>query len=379
LYTLRRLREDDAGKEAELALHFDLTVPLARYVAQHHAQLTFPFRRYCLQKVWRGERPQKGRYREFAQFDIDIIARDSLPLCCDAEVLTVFCKAFREMNVVKFLMRLNNRKVLAGLYESLGIPSEKSPEIIRVVDKLNKIGPSGVAQELTSVVGIASEQAEQILEWATKSCSATDVAAFLESLGVTAPLFQEGARDLVGIVALIPADLRPYIQIDLSLARGLDYYTGIIFEVVLPDHPAFGSVAAGGRYEDLAEHFLKGHSLPAVGGSFGLGRFMGLVADAQLVKPTKQCPTDILFSMYSDASLEGLVRLADRVRALGANAEVYYRPAKLGKQIEYAVAKGIRYIGFVDEETGALSVKDLDTKEQILVDDLDGWVRGHLL
>ena len=205
------------------------------------------------------------------------------------------------------------------------------------------------------------------------------LSAFLESLGVTAPLFQEGARDLVGIVALIPADLRPYIQIDLSLARGLDYYTGIIFEVVLPDHPAFGSVAAGGRDEDLAEHFLKGHSLPAVGGSFGLGRFMGLVADAQLVKPTKQCPTDILFSMYSDASLEGLVRLADRVRALGANAEVYYRPAKLGKQIEYAVAKGIRYVGFVDEETGALSVKDLDTKEQILVDDLDGWIRGHLL
>lgn len=373
LYVLKRLAEE-GDKEAELGLHFDLTVPFARYVAQHLSRLSFPFRRYCYQKVWRGERPQKGRYREFGQFDIDIVARDTLPIAADAEIVTVIAKVFAQIGVVRPEIRLNNRRTLLGMYDSLGIDEVKRAAVIRVVDKLQKIGPEGVRKELVEKEDISVEAAEQILAWSSCRAPAAEAGAVLGGLGVTNDLFERGAAELLEVVGLVPEVCRDQIVIDLSLARGLDYYTGTIFEVGLPDYPEFGTVSAGGRYDDLTAQFLPGQRLPAVGGSIGVTRLMGLFLEEKLFAMKAQCPTKMLFSVYSEESRSRVNEFAERVRAAGVPAEVYFKAAKLGKQIEYANAKGIRFAAFLNEESGFLEVKDLQTGQQMPVSDIEGWI-----
>jgi histidyl-tRNA synthetase len=377
IYTLARFQAESdgpVGKEAELGLHFDLTVPFARYVAQHLARLTFPFRRSCYQKSWRGERPQKGRYREFGQFDIDIVARDTLPVAADGEIITVIAKVFARLEILRSEMRLNNRKILLGMYDSLGIGGEKRAKVVRIVDKLHKIGPEGVTKELVDGEGIEGNVAERILQWATLRSSASEARSMLTGLGVENETFQRGVEELLEVISLVPENLRSLLCVDLSLARGLDYYTGTIFEVVLPDYPAFGSVSAGGRYDDLTAQFLPGQRLPAVGGSIGVTRLMGLILEQRLYPVGPQCPSQVLFTVYSEESRQRTNEWAEQFRERGIASEVYFKGAKLGKQIEYANSKGIRFCAFVDEEAGTLEIKDLGAQQQTPVLDIDSWI-----
>lgn len=373
IYTLRRLR-DEGDTEAELGLHFDLTVPFARYVAQHLSRLSFPFRRSCYQKVWRGERPQKGRYREFGQFDIDIVARDTLPISADAEVVTVIAKAFSQLAIVRAELRINNRKILLGMYDSLGIDESRRGEVVRIVDKLDKIGPDGVRKELSEGEGLAGEQIDRILAWSTLKAPAAEAREMLEGLAIENETFQRGVQELVEVLELVPSSAREIITVSLSLARGLDYYTGTIFEVVLPDYPHFGSVSAGGRYDDLTAQFLPGQRLPAVGGSIGVSRLMGLILEKELMPMHRQCPSRLLLTIHSEDSRVRVNEWAERFRAKSVPTEVYFKPAKLGKQIEYANAKGIRFAGFMNEETGEIEIKDLKEQHQGPLGNLDEWI-----
>lgn len=374
IFTVKRLRaEDDA--EAELGLHFDLTVPFARYVAQHAHALTFPFKRYQLQKVWRGDRPQKGRFREFYQFDVDVIARDSLPLSCDAEVISVIGLAMKGLALGAFTIRLNSRKVLSALYEGIGLSSEQIKSSIVAVDKLNKIGEGGVREELAKLGSLTSQQIDTIINSTTIKCSAEELRSKIGSLGVTSDLLSAGIKELEEIVALLSEEITPYILIDVSLARGLDYYSGVIIETVFNDYPEFGTVAAGGRYDDLASEFTN-EKLPGVGASIGLSRVMELAFSNGLVAANKRSPSEVLVAVYSEGDRVACNKLADRFRAAGKNTEVFFKSPKLGKQIEYAEAKGMRYVVFYDASTQEIQIKDLVTKEQLKIESVEKWAEG---
>lgn len=367
IYALRRLQ--DEGEESELALHFDLTVPFARYVAQHTHNLIFPFKRYQLQKVWRGDRPQKGRFREFYQFDIDIIARDTLPVSCDAEVMTAFDRAFLKIGIGKHTLRINNRKILKGFYESLGLSEEQSKAAITVVDKLDKIGVDGIQKELTKISGISSGAIGKICEATTVRCSPSEMRDKLSALAGKNLMFTDGVDELTELLSLLPKETKDRITVDMSLARGLDYYTGMIVEVGMVDHPEFGTVGSGGRYENLASDF-SGEKLPGVGVSIGLTRLLDLAFSKGLLPTDKKTPAELLITVYSEAQRLWCNQVADELRAMNIPTEVFYRSPKLGKQIEYAEAKGIKKVLFLNDETKTIEVKDLTTKEQRQVKDL---------
>jgi histidyl-tRNA synthetase len=367
VFAVRRLRSEE-GEEAELGLHFDLTVPLARYVAQHEHELSFPLKRYQLQKVWRGDRPQRGRFREFYQFDIDIIARNELPLACDAEVLSVVGLVMNELKVAgPYSLRINSRKLLSGLYEEIGVKDAAArKQAITAVDKLLKIGADGVARELASVPGISDVAIKKILESTTIQCKSSELANRVAALGMHSALVQEGVQDLVSLCELVPEGVREGITIDLSLARGLDYYTGLILEVGLDKHPEFGTLIAGGRYENLASEFTD-QKLPGVGVSIGLTRLMDLLFSEGLIDTSRKSPSQLLITVYSEADRPHCNQIAQQLRDLGVATEVFYKAPKLGKQIEYAEQRGIRYVLFIDSESKEMQVKDIVTKQQSAV------------
>lgn len=373
IFVVKRLKADDAD-EAEMGLHFDLTVPFARYVAQHNSALTFPFKRYQLQKVWRGDRPQKGRFREFYQFDIDIIARNELPLSCDAEVVTVVGLVMETLNFGPFSIRINNRKLLQGLYQAVGLDEQARKSAIIAVDKLLKIGRDGVAAELRKIEGISESAIESILNSTTVQCSAEQLAEKVQGLNLQSESIQEGVQELLTVCELLPASVRSKVTIDLSLARGLDYYTGLIMEIGMDRYPEFGTVVAGGRYENLAGDFCD-QRLPGVGVSLGLSRLMELAVSEKLVDTTRKSPTRALVTVLSENDRVLSNEVAQELRNAGLPTEVFYRSPKLGKQIDYADAKGIRYVLFVDSSTREVQVKDLVTKEQVVVPSLDAWAR----
>ena len=374
IFTLRR-HGDESDREAELALHFDLSVPFARYVAQHFSELQFPFKRYQLQKVWRGERPQKGRSREFYQFDIDIVAQDVLPLACDAEVFTGLERAFRAIDAAPYVMWMNSRKVLCGVYQSLGLDEVGQKRAIIAVDKLDKIGPDGVRRELEPL-GLNGAAVDRILEVATLKFPAAEAAARLGGLGVQGELFDQGAGELIELLGLIPESSRRSIEINLSLARGLAYYTGAIAEVRMRDYMEYGSLGGGGRYDNLTGDMID-RKLPAVGASVGLTRLMEVILHHKLKPLGRRCPTDLLVTVYAEEQRAMCNEVADRFRESGLSVEVFYRAPKLGRQIDYADAKGIPCVAFV-QEGGVLEVKDLRTKEQRRVEDPAAWSREYL-
>ncbi len=371
IYVVRRLHADEK-EEADMGLHFDLTVPFARYVGQHFNDLVFPFKRYQLQKVWRGERPQRGRFREFYQFDVDIIARDELPLACDAEIVTILDKAFRAMAIGPHTVSINNRKLLLGLLASFDLDPTQSKRAVVAIDKLHKIGADGVVQELSAGEGVREETARRIVESVAVRCSPELAAGKLAALGVANELFEEGMQEVLRVCELLPAQSKDRIMIDLSLARGLDYYTGSLFEIQLADYPEFGSVGGGGRYNDLASQFIN-KKLPGVGASIGLTRLMDLIVTKGLKSAGRNSLAVALISVRDESDRAACNDLGDRLRALGVPTEVFYRAPKLGKQIEYADSRGIRYVLFLDVSTRAVEVKDLATKTQVVIDDIDGW------
>jgi histidyl-tRNA synthetase len=371
IFAVKRLRAEGSD-EAELGLHFDLTVPLARYVAQHEHELAFPFKRYQIQKVWRGDRPQKGRFREFYQFDIDIIGRNDLPLACDAEVLSVVGLVMNEFSVGGYEIRINSRKLLAGLYEAIGLNGEARKKAIIAVDKLLKIGADGVSRELGEIPGIEPAMIQTILASTKLRCRAGDLAQSVATLGVNSEAITQGVSELETICSLLPESVLANVVIDVSLARGLDYYTGVIVEVGLLKYPEFGTVISGGRYDNLASEFTD-QKLPGVGVSIGLTRLMELLFSEKLVDTSKKSPSQVLVTVYAEQDRAHCNKVAHELRSHGVATEVYFKAPKLGKQIEYAEQRGMRYVLFIDGATKAVQVKDLVTKEQTPVSSLAEW------
>ena len=374
IFVVRRLKAEDSS-DSELGLHFDLTVPLARYVAQHQASLTFPFKRHQCQKVWRGERPQRGRFREFYQFDIDIIGRDDLPLSCDAEVVSVIGLIMKELNFGPFQVRINSRKLLGGLYGALGLDASARKSAIVAVDKILKIGADGVRSELEKISGVTPETIATILESTKIQCSAADLARKIGELNLKSAEIDQGVSELVTIYNLLPDSILEHVVIDVSLARGLDYYTGLIVETGLVKYPEFGSVFSGGRYDNLASEFTS-QKLPGVGVSVGLSRLMDLAFSEGLIPTLQKSPTQAVVTVYSEEDRKLCNQVAQALRDAGLSTEVFFKSPKLGKQIEYAEAKGARYVLFVNGGTREVQVKDLTTKEQTTISDLAAWVRS---
>jgi histidyl-tRNA synthetase len=371
IFAVKRLRAS-GDEEAEMGLHFDLTVPFARYVAQHAQALSFPFKRYQLQKVWRGDRPQKGRFREFYQFDIDIIARNELPLSCDAEVLSLVGLVMNQVNFGRYMIRVNHRKLLGGLYAAVGLDEAQRKAAIIAVDKILKIGVDGVTAELSKIEGISPAAIDLIIKSTTVQCPIGELEKRVAALGLASDAIAEGVNDLRAICALVPESVLANIVIDLTVARGLDYYTGIVLEVGMTDYPEFGTVFAGGRYENLASDFTD-QALPGVGVSVGLSRLMELAFDKKLLPLNEKTTTKALVTVYSEEDRIACNQVANELRAAGVPTEVFYKSPKLGKQIDYADAKGIRYVFFVEESGAKVQVKDLVTKEQVVVESLAAW------
>ena len=365
----------EQGHKPDLALRFDLTVPLARYVAEHESELAFPFRRYQIQRVYRGERSQKGRYREFYQCDIDVIGKDSLPLAFDAEMPAVIHTLFSELNVGPFRINFNNRKILLGLFESLGITEpDQRMAVLRQVDRLEKIGVDEVRRLLMGEeLGLTQAVADRIIEVVGTRGSAAEVLGALAELArqpAANALFAQGVAELGQVVDALRAFKVPetHWSINLGIARGLDYYTGTVYETFLTDHPGVGSVCSGGRYDNLASQYTKSR-LPGVGISIGLTRLFYVLSEAGIVQDGPST-TQVLVTQLDPGLLPDYLSLAAELRAAGLNTEIHLEPAKLARQFKYADRAGIRFavvMGSDEKAEGMVTVKDLASGEQTRV------------
>ena len=360
----------------ELALRFDLTVPLARYVAEHEHDLAFPFRRYQMQRVYRGERAQRGRFREFYQCDIDVIGKEALSPRFDAEIPAVIAAVFDRLAIGDFTIQLNHRKLLRGWFEGLGIEGERQMLVLRDLDKLDKRGEDAVRATLAGEgFELASDVVEKLMAFSkVRSQGHDDALTKLDALGSGTPLFEEGRAELRAILLQLKAlgvDESRY-AINLSIARGLDYYTGIVYETTLDAYPQIGSICSGGRYDNLASHYSKS-KLPGVGISIGLTRLFYQLREAGLVG-TADSSVDVLVALLDDAGLDAALAMSQRLRAAGLNVETQLEPRKLAKQMQYADKAGIRFVAMRGEDEaarGVVAVKDLRRGQQFEVADAE--------
>jgi histidyl-tRNA synthetase len=365
IYVLERLHAEPGEPSAGLGLHFDLTVPLARYVAQHRAQLVFPFRRYQIQKVWRGERPQQGRYREFYQADIDVIGQEHLPLAHDADLALALHAVLGALPLPRLTLRVNNRKILEGLYRGLGV--EDHVAVLRTVDKLDKIGRDALGRLLAQEHGLSAEVTDTILRSGDIRTPDTGFASATRALGVNHPLLDEGIAELTSVMsacAHLPAGA---VLADLHIARGLDYYTGTVYEGTLEGWENLGAVCSGGRYDDLAAMGGK-QRLPGVGVSIGVSRILGKAFAEGLLRPSRKTPTAVLIALDDEERRPIALAVATTLRARGVACEVFDRPAKYGKQIQLADKRGIPYVWFCGRDGAPDEVRDLARGEQLPVD-----------
>ncbi|GGS15018.1 histidine--tRNA ligase [Actinokineospora fastidiosa] len=366
VYTLRRLQADPRDtSDAKLGLHFDLTVPFARYVAQHFNDLVFPFKRYQMQRVWRGERPQEGRFREFTQCDIDVINVDSVPLHFDAELPRIIHEVLTGLGLPPWSLNINNRKILQGFYEGLGIGDPLA--VIRIADKLDKIGVAGVS-DLLAGAGLSPEQVTACLDLAQIKGSDASVVDEITRLGVKSDLLAEGLDEL-GFVLESLADLPDgSVVADLSIARGLDYYTGTVYEGKFLDWPNYGSICSGGRYANLAGSFIR-RDLPGIGLSIGLTRIFAKLVAEGLLQTGPMTPSQVLVVVPSDERRADALAVAARLRERGYNTEIYHQADKLKKQLKYASQKGIPFVWFPPFEDGRPhEVKDMASGAQTEAD-----------
>lgn len=372
VYVLTRRGGDTA--DAEFGLHFDLTVPFARYVEERQGHLHFPFRRYQMQKVWRGERPQEGRFREFYQADIDIVARENLPAHFEAEVAVVMARALAALPVPRASMRMNDRKLVEGFYRGVGITDVAGA--LRSVDKLAKIGPEAVAKELAAH-GVAEHAIQAILELAKIRATDGSFKDAVLDLWETTPtvddddaqrLLGEGIASLVSLVESVNAAVPGTAIVDLSIARGLDYYTGAVYETTLEGHEDLGSICSGGRYDSL----VAGGGYPGVGMSIGVSRLVSRLVSRDMVTATRSVPSVVLVAVVNEEGRAASDAIAGRLRSRGIACEVAPVAAKFGKQIQYADRRGIPFVWFPGDARDG-EVKDIRSGEQVAAD-ADAWV-----
>ena len=364
IYTLRRLHEEDPAKVADFGLHFDLTVPFARYVQQFRGKLVFPFKRYQIQKSWRGERPQEGRYREFYQADIDVINEGNLPISYDAEFPQLIYEIISSLPTPPVKIRVNNRKVLTGFYQALGIDDVDG--VLRSVDKLDKIGADAVIKLLTNELGITTNKAELCLKIGQIKSSDTSFVDKVNAFGFEHPVLSEGLEELAFVIEANQSLPEGTLIADLSLARGLGYYTGTVYECNFVGHESLGSICGGGRYDNLAsDEKIK---LPGIGISFGITRMLGYLFGRGLLKANKSSPVTVLVSLPTEDDRLEAIRIANRLRARGISADVHHAAQKFGKQIRAAERRGIPYIWFFKAgDADSHELKDIRSGEQAKV------------
>ena len=387
VYVLRRLQEgddasDDAGRGDRLGLHFDLTVPFARYVLENAGRLTFPFRRYQIQKVWRGERPQDGRFREFVQADIDVVGADELPYHYEVELPLVIAEAFaalRAIGVPPVRITVNNRRVVEGFARGLGLTDTEA--VLRALDKLDKVGPDAVAGLLADQAGASPDQAAGMLELAGirggDQSVVAEVRALAERRGVGDPLLDAGCDELADLLRAAEERAPGVLAADLRIARGLDYYTGSVYETVLVGHEDLGSVCSGGRYDSLASDGTT--TYPGVGLSVGVSRLVSRLLSARLVRATRAVPSAVVVAVTTEETRADSERVALALRTRGIPVEVAPAAAKFGKQIRFADRRGVPFVWFpaAPERSGqdgsvvaatGHEVKDIRSGEQVPAD-----------
>ena len=352
---------------ADLALRFDLTVPLAKYVALHGNDLAFPFRRYQIGKVYRGERAQRGRFREFYQADIDIIGDGKLEITNEAEIPSIIYQTFTALGLTRFQIRVNNRKILNGFYAMLGL-TDRSGDIMRTVDKLDKIGPHKVRACLMDDVGLTADQAEEIMRFISITGSNDQVLSALEDYRGRHELFDQGLDELTTVTRYLAAFGVPEVNfaVDLTIARGLDYYTGTVYETTLLDYPEIGSVCSGGRYDNLAEYYTD-RQLPGVGISIGLTRLFYVLGEQGLLNPSlPTAPADVLILPMTQ-DLTPAIQLATRLRGAGVRTQLYTEQKKFKAKMNYADKLGVPYVVFLGDDeiaAGLVACKDMTSGEQ---------------
>lgn len=352
--------------DSDLSMRFDLTVPLAKYVAKNYSELTFPFKRYQIGKVYRGERAQKGRFREFYQADIDIIGDEKLNIVNDAEIPSIIYTIFTGLGIEDFVIRINNRKVLNGLYAILGL-EEKAADIMRIIDKIDKIGRENVVAELAEI-GITEDKVTTLLDLLLFKGSNEEVLANLEQFKGKNETFDLGFEEIQTVIKYIgvfgvPGD---YYMIDLSIARGLDYYTGTVYETFIRKHPEYGSVCSGGRYDNLAEYYTK-KSLPGVGISIGLTRLFYVLCENDFLNRSHENPVDVLvLPMTEDVTVA--IDVAKQFRLAGISTQIYLEQGKFKKKMAYGNKLSIPFCVLLGEDEIAankVTIKNMETGEQV--------------
>jgi histidyl-tRNA synthetase len=369
VYVLRRLHaeEGDAGAGPSLALHFDLTVPFARYVLDNSGHLEFPFRRYQIQKVWRGERPQTGRYREFTQADIDVVGKDTLAPHHDVEIARVMAEALGTLDFLPPLrLQVNNRKLIEGFYLGVGVPDV--PAVMRIIDKLDKEPADSIGKQLVDDAGLTKQQAAQCLALAEIRATDTTFVSKVWALGVAHQLLDEGLEELAAVIegcAPITASGRGVtVEADLRIARGLDYYTGTVFETRMSGHESLGSICSGGRYDSLATDGKT--TYPGVGISLGVTRLLMPLFQQGLLDASRSVPSVVLVALPSEDDRERCTAIAQTLRARAIATEVAAAPQKYGKQIRYAERRGIPFVWFPGADGD--EVRDIRSGEQVAAD-----------
>ena len=367
IFAVKRLHSEGREKNP-LGLHFDLTVPTARYVVENAGRLTFPFKRYQIQPVWRGERPQEGRYREFIQADFDVIGEDSLSPHFEVEMPLVLVQAFEnlaELGVPPVRVLVNNRKLLEGFARGIGL--DDIAAVLRCIDKYDKVGPERVAELLAEEAGATPEQQRLCLTLAAIESDSPDFADEVRALGVELPLLEEGLDSLAAVLSAANRLAPGRIVAQLKIARGLDYYTGTVYETQLVGHESIGSVASGGRYDALAKTDKK--TYPGVGMSVGISRLMSQFVGSQnrILRASRDVPTAVLVAVTDEENRVRADEVALALRARGIPTDVAPEASKFGKQIRFADRRGIPFVWFPDGETGH-EVKDIRSGEQVSAD-----------
>ncbi|MFC9965663.1 histidine--tRNA ligase [Nocardia ignorata] len=367
VYTLRRLQADpNDSSDARLGLHFDLTVPFARYVAANLNDLVFPFKRYQIQRAWRGERPQEGRFREFTQCDIDVIGVDRVPLHFDAELPRIIIETMTALDLPKWTLHINNRKILQGFYEGLGIDDPIA--VIQAADKMDKVGADGVRRILIDKLGLDERRADAVLNLAAIRGTDATVVDKVKALGVHSELLVEGLDELAFVMDSLSDLPEGLVVADLSIARGLDYYTGTVYEGKFDGWPSYPSICSGGRYDNLVGSFVN-RTLPGIGMSIGLTRIFSKLVSEGLLDTSRKSPTEVLVVVPSDERRADALATAAALRQRGINTEVYHQADKLAKQLRYASRKAIPFVWMPPfDDDGSHEIKNLETGEQVAAD-----------